>query len=78
MSQAIPTRHPPSFADLPDDAYIREAALVGGVLPVSRGTLWRWVKDGHFIAPVKLSRQVTAWKVGDVRAWLKAQAAQQA
>ncbi|MFY7863877.1 helix-turn-helix transcriptional regulator [Roseateles sp.] len=34
------------------------------------------VKCGKFPKPLKLSSRVTAWKVGDVRAWIKAQAAQ--
>ncbi|WP_240791975.1 helix-turn-helix transcriptional regulator [Rhodoferax bucti] len=37
-------------------------------------TLWRKVKSESFPTPVKLSVRVTAWRCGDVRAWLKAQA----
>jgi prophage regulatory protein len=42
------------------------------VVPVSSATLWRWVKAGTFPAPVKLSSGMTAWRVGDVRAWMQA------
>lgn len=42
------------------------------ILPWSSATLWRKVKAGDFIAPVKLSDGVTAWPVEAVRAWLQA------
>ena len=72
----------PSFFDaLPDGAFIREAQLVQSPrrpdnlahLPFSAPTLWRKVKAGTFPKPVKLSQRVTAWKVGEVRAWIAAQ-----
>lgn len=70
----------PSFDSLADSAYIREAQLVQspkrpGVpapLPFSAPTLWRKVRAGTFPKPMKLSERVTAWRVGDVRAWLRA------
>ncbi len=72
----------PSFDTLPDTAFIREAQLVQSPkhphrpapLPFSAPTLWRKVKAGTFPKPVKLSERVTAWKVGDIRAWAAAQA----
>lgn len=74
----------PSFDALPDSAFIRESQLVQSPkrpttpapLPFSGPTLWRMVKSGTFPKPLKLSSRVTAWKVGDVRAWIKARAAQ--
>ena len=67
-----------NFDTLPDSAFIREAQLVQSPkrpetpapLPFSAPTLWRKVKAGTFPQPVKLSDRVTAWKVGDVRAWI--------
>lgn len=72
----------PSFDDLPDGAYVRQAQLVRSPkrpdqpapLPFSAPTLWRNVKAGTFPHPVKLSSRVTAWRVGDVRAWMAAHA----
>lgn len=58
------------FDKLPDSAFVRQALLLGSVLPFSGTTLWRMVKDGHFPAPAKLGAGVTAWRVGAVRAWL--------
>lgn len=71
----------PSFDTLPDGAFIREAHLVRSAkrpecpapLPFSGPTLWRKVKAGTFPKPLKLSERITAWKVGEIRAWLNAQ-----
>jgi prophage regulatory protein len=67
--------------NLSDSAWIREAELVRSskrlqactLLPFSAATLWRKVKAGTFPKPTKLSERVTAWRVGDVRAWMAAQ-----
>lgn len=63
-----------SFDNLPDTGYIRQSQLIPSVVPVSPATLWRKCKAGQFPKPVKLSERVTAWRVGEVRAWLIAQA----
>jgi len=71
----------PSFDTLPDSAFIREAQLVQSPkrpdrpvpLPFSGPTLWRKVKAGTFPKPLKLSKGITAWKVGDVRSWINTQ-----
>ena len=68
---------------MPDSGYVREAQLVPspkrpGVpvpLPFSAPTLWRKIREGTFCKPYRLSSRVTAWKVGEVRAWLAAQEA---
>lgn len=62
------------FDTLPDSALIRQRQLLAGIIPFSSATLWRRVKAGAFPAPIKLSDgNITAWRVGEVRAWLKAQ-----
>ena len=74
-----------NFDTLPDSAFIRESQLVQSPkrpetqapLPFSAPTLWRKVKAGTFPKPVKLSDRVTAWKVGDVRAWIASHCAMQ-
>lgn len=75
---ALPAINPSVFDALPDSALLREARLVPSpkrphatpALPFSAATLWRKVRDGSFPKPVRLSERVTAWRVGDVRAWL--------
>ena len=68
------------FDHLPDSALLRESQLVQSPkrphgtapLPFSSATLWRMSKKGTFPKPIKLAQRVTAWRVGDVRAWLNA------
>jgi prophage regulatory protein len=75
------TIHQSFFDALADTAFIRESQLVQSPkrpnapapLPFSAPTLWRKTKNGTFPQPVRLSERVTAWKVGDVRAWIAAQ-----
>ena len=74
-----------NFDALPDSAFIRESQLVQSAkrpdtpapLPFSAPTLWRKVKAGTFPAPIKLSDRITAWNVGDVRAWIASHCATQ-
>ena len=60
-----------TFEQLPDNAYIRLRQLVGTVLPFSSATVWRFCRTGAFPPPVRLSAGITAWRVGDIRQWLK-------
>jgi len=53
-----------------NDGFLRQAQIIPGLVPVSRATLWRWVKSGHFPAPVNLGGNVTAWTASSVRAWM--------
>jgi len=60
------------FDRLPDSALIRlRQLLAGGLLPFSMSTAWRKVREGRFPRPLRISTQVTAWRVGDVRKWLE-------
>lgn len=82
VTAATPTITPSVFDHLPDSALLRETDLVRSPkrpsatapLPFSAATLWRMAKAGTFPKPIKLSERVTAWKVGDVRAWMASQA----
>jgi predicted DNA-binding transcriptional regulator AlpA len=38
------------------------------ILPVSKSHFWQGVKDGHYPAPVKLSKRITCWRESDIRA----------
>lgn len=46
-----------------------------GILPVSPATIWRWVRDGKFPKPFKLSSCVTVWNLSDVEDFIALQAA---
>lgn len=59
------------FHQLPDDALIRLYSLLAlGLVPFSASTVWRKVKQHQFPRPIKVSAQITAWRVGDIRCWL--------
>ena len=61
-----------AFSILSDEALLRQPKLFElGVAPFSSSTLWRKVKSKEFPAPIKVSPQITAWRVGDIRQWLK-------
>jgi predicted DNA-binding transcriptional regulator AlpA len=52
---------------LPDDAHVR-VVTVAALFDCSVPTIWRWAKVGILPKPHKVSAQMTAWKVGEVRA----------
>jgi prophage regulatory protein len=73
-----------AFDSLPDSTFLRVNQLVlprkstpgiFAILPMSAATLWRKVAAGTFPEPRKLSSGMTAWVVGDIRRWLREQAA---
>jgi len=60
------------YDSLPDDTLIRSKQLVNsGLVPFSLPTLWRKTKNRSFPKAVRVSDGITAWRLGDVRAWLK-------
>lgn len=57
-----------------DQKFIQLRALASkpgkpGRLPVSRVTIWRWVKLGVFPKPVKLGEATTVWKISEIDEW---------
>lgn len=55
-----------NFDSLPDSANVRQP-VVQALFACSHATVWRMVKRGTLPAPKKLSDNVTAWSVGDLR-----------
>ena len=51
--------------------FLREKHILK-LLPVAHSTLWDWVRDGDFPAPIKLSEKVTVWSKAQIDAWLEA------
>ncbi|WP_373991924.1 helix-turn-helix transcriptional regulator [Duganella sp. BuS-21] len=49
---------------------IASTSTKAGLLPVSKATIWRWVKIGTFPAPFKLGAGVTGWHAGDIDAFI--------
>jgi predicted DNA-binding transcriptional regulator AlpA len=50
--------------------YIRASELLE-MVPFSRATLWRRVRDEEFPQPVPISPGITAWRRVEVEGWLK-------
>lgn len=75
---AAPATIPPSSEPgqigprLPETGFLRQKQVLAFV-PISKSTLWRRVQQRDFPAPVKLSAHVTAWRVEDVRRWIREQ-----
>ena len=72
----------PNFDELPDSALLRLSQLVRHpkhptrpvLLPFSAATFWRRVRnDPAFPQPVNLGGRITAFRAGDVRAWIATQ-----
>jgi prophage regulatory protein len=40
------------------------------LIPLSRSTLWRRVKNGQFPQPISLGGIAVGWKLSDVKAWI--------
>ena len=59
------------FADLPDEAFVGVHVLAA-LLSCSVATVWRRAQSGQLAQPIKLGEQTTRWRVGVVRAHLRA------
>ena len=57
------------FDQLPDSAHVR-LPVVRGLYGASTTSIWRNVKKGVIPSPRKLTANITAWNVGEIRAAL--------
>lgn len=72
MSHPIKSESLIPFDDLPDSAFVRlHQLLAASIIPFSAATAWRRVREGTFPQPVRISPQVTAWRVSQIRQWLQ-------
>jgi prophage regulatory protein len=62
-----------NFDDLPDSALIRIKDLLAprGPLPFKKSTLYVAVKEGRIAPPVHPSPGISAFRVSDIRAFLR-------
>lgn len=40
------------------------------LVPISKSTLYQWIKDGKFPAPIKLSERCSVWRSEDIQLFL--------
>lgn len=64
----------PAVQPIPEIGFIRQPQVLR-IASFSATTLWRKCRSGEFPKPVRLSANVSAWRVEDVRAWLGAHGA---
>lgn len=53
---------------LPESGFITKDQVLQ-LLPVSRATLYRYIKSGKFPDSIKLGR-LALWNVDDIRSWM--------
>lgn len=52
------------------DRIIRKPELLQ-ITGVSIATIYRWIADGHFPAPVRLGPNATGWRESAIQEWLE-------
>ncbi len=62
----------PNSLDMPTTGFHRQVQVLK-LVPFSKSTLWRRVKEGSFPKPLKLSDRVTVWRVEDIKLWIDQQ-----
>jgi prophage regulatory protein len=71
-SSAVLTAPASQSLDLPATGFQRQVQVLK-LVPFSKSTLWRRVKEGTFPRPLKLSDRVTVWRAEDIRQWINQQ-----
>lgn len=44
-----------------------------GLIGVSSQTLWRWIQQNRFPAPLKIGSNISVFRMSEVQAWMRAQ-----
>ena len=75
-SQYVPESGRAIDSLIPELGYLRLYHIIGdsksdpptpAILPISSSSWWNGIKKGIYPSPVKLSANVTAWRVEDIR-----------
>lgn len=54
----------------PQTGFVRVHQIIQ-VIPISRSSWWRWVKEGKAPKGIKLGEKTTVWKAEDIHALLE-------
>jgi len=65
-SKATKQIHTSAALPVDDDAFVRLSTVLR-VYPVGESSWHRGVAEGRYPKPVKLSKRVSAWRVGEIR-----------
>lgn len=60
---------PAEIAKLPETGFVR-FSVIRQLIPLSRSTFWKGVREGRFPRPVKVGA-ASLWRVEDVRACIE-------
>jgi len=52
--------------DIPQTIVLERQCQVLKRIPISRSTWWRWVKEGRAPKPIKLGKNITAWRSNEI------------
>lgn len=72
MRQPLTMKHDTALPSTPAADSPRLLARLPVVLKVTglgRSTIYRWIADGSFPAPVRLGRRAVAWRWSDLDRW---------
>ena len=58
-----------TFKVLPDDALV-DLKTLSVLASRSRSSIYRDIRQGYFVKPLRLGKTSSRWRVGDVRAYL--------
>ncbi len=53
------------------DRYLRLHQVIE-LVPVSKSTIWRWIRSGAFPGPAKVVSKIRLWSRNEVLAWMAA------
>lgn len=54
----------------PEKGFLRQKDILV-FIPISKSALWKWVSDGRFPKPIKLTSKTTVWRSQDVLNWIE-------
>jgi predicted DNA-binding transcriptional regulator AlpA len=49
------------------DCFLRLKQIVPDIIPISKTTWWRGIKEGKYPQPVHLGARTTAWRKSDIQ-----------
>ncbi len=71
---------PITYGSLPETGFLRLKQIIGDlkvdppippIIPISKSSVWAFVREGRFPQPIKLSPRVTVWRVEDIRKFIE-------
>lgn len=68
------------MSEFPKTGFVRLKQIIGdpkanppipALIPVSKSTIYAWIREGRFPTPIHLGDRLVAWRVEDIRAVLQ-------